>query len=107
MLPTLTNAKKFLQRDALFFQGVKSFSTHLMKSNFLKFVNPRQVAQSNLKGILASVNFADPAIQVNDEKILLATLHGGISFSRFSPMEVFLLKFKKNAVQAISRQPSE
>ena len=71
MLPTLTNAKKFLQRDALFFQGVKSFSTHLMKSNFLKFVNPRQVAQSNLKGILASVNFADPAIQVNDEKLFI------------------------------------
>ena len=74
MLPILTNAKKFLQRDGLFFHGVKSFFTHLRKSNLMKFVNPRQVAQSNLEGILASVNFADPAIQVNDEKLFIGYL---------------------------------
>ena len=42
----------------------------------LKFVNPCQVAQSCLEGILASVNFADLDIQVSDEKLFIGHTTG-------------------------------
>ena len=76
MLPTLTNANKFLQRDELLFHVLKSHLTHLIKDTMLKFVNPCQVVQSYFQGTLASVNFADPAIQVSDEKHFISHTTG-------------------------------
>ena len=37
-----------------------------------KFVNPCQVTQSHEEGTMASLNFANSAIQVSDEKLFIA-----------------------------------
>ena len=59
---------KSLQRGELLFHVLKSHLTHLIKDTMLKFVNRCQVAQSCSEGTLATVNFADTAIQVSGEK---------------------------------------
>ena len=64
MLPTLTNASKFLQRDEPLIHVLKFHLTHLLKAMMLRFVSACQVAQSYLEQTLASMNFADPDIEV-------------------------------------------
>ena len=68
MLPTLTNANKFLEHDEPLIHVLKSNLTHLIKDMVLKLASPCQVAQSYREETLASVNFADTAIQVSYEK---------------------------------------
>ena len=62
--PTLTNADKFLQRDAPFIDELKFHLTHLIKGMLLKLVSTGQVAQSYLTETLDSVHFGDPGIQI-------------------------------------------